>query len=337
MGQKTYKQLSLEERCTISFLQKEGKSIRQIAAAMARSPSTIAREVNRNKTNTQGYRPDYAQIQTAGRRWKGSRLERKSELRTAVLDRLAMGWSPQQVANRLAQEQGCKLISYESIYRFIDAQLRRTKNYQWRHYLPRGKSKRGYRGRAGGSSVRFIKERVSIKERPSFISKRTKVGHWEADLMLFANYGQAILVAHERYSRLLFLFQLKNKEARPVMLQLWQLFSCMPRSLAKTVTFDNGTEFAEHYQLKALGMKTYFCDVRAPWQKGGIENAIGRLRRPLPRKTDITKLKPGDLERLVALYNHTPRKCLNYKTPAEVFVKQLLHFECESTFPPALE
>jgi transposase, IS30 family len=334
---KYYKQLSLEERCTISSLQKEGQSVRQIAAALARSPSTIAREINRNITQSKGYEPSYAQLQTAGRRWQGSQLERKPALRTAVLDLLAMGWSPQQVANRLSQEQGCKVISYESIYRFIYAQLKRTKEYKWRQYLPRAKSYRGWRGRKGGSSVSFIKERVSISKRPSSILKRKKPGHWEADLMLFSTYGQAILVAHERYSRLLMLFKLPSKEAKLVMSQLMELFKCLPRPLAKTVTFDNGTEFSEHYQLKTLGIRTYFCDVRSPWQKGGIENAIGRLRRPLPRKTDLDKLKNKDIEKLVGLYNHTPRKCLGYKTPAEIFVKQLLHFKCEFTFPPSRE
>jgi len=336
MGQ-NYRQLTLEERCAISILQKEGKSIQQIGAAMARSASTISREIKRNSSKRNGYQASYAQQQTRGRRWKGSRLEREPDLRTTVLDRLAMGWSPQQVANRLAQEKGCKVISYESIYRFIYGQIKRTKDYKWRHYLPRSKSKRGFRGRKGGSSVNSIKERVSIHQRPSDITKRLKAGHWEADLMLFSHYGQAILVAHERYSRLLLLFKLNNKEAKPVVSQLIQLFNHLPRPLAKTITFDNGTEFSEHHQLKALGMRTFFCDVKSPWQKGGIENAIGRLRRPLPRKTDIAKLKTQEIEYLVAGYNHTPRKCLGYRTPAEVFTQQLLHFKCELTFPLSRE
>jgi len=336
MGQK-YKQLSLDERYRISYLYKEGNSIQKIAAALDRSPPTISREIRRNKTKTQGYQADYAQKQAAARRWSGGKLERQAELRARVHDLLAMGWSPQQVSNRLAREQGCKVISHESIYRFIYAQIKRKKDYSWRHYLPRAKSKRGFRGRKGGSPASFIKDRVPIDKRPSYILKRASAGHWEADLMLFAKYGQAILVAHERHSRLLMLFRLENKAAKPVISQLLNLFNCLPEDLRKTITFDNGTEFSEHYQLKTLGMKTYFCDVRSPWQKGGIENAIGRLRRPLPRKTDIASLKENEIENLVALYNHTPRKCLDYKTPAEVFLKQLLHFKCELTFLPAQE
>lgn len=337
MGKQKYNQLSLEERCTISFLHKERKSIRQIATALARSPSTISREIKRNLAKTKGYEPRYAQQQTAGRRWRGSKLERQPALRSTVLDLLAMGWSPQQISNRLAREQGCNLISYESIYRFIYAEIKRTKDYSWRHYLPRGKTYRGWRERKSLSSAVFIKDRVSIHQRPDYIRKRINPGHWEADLMQFSKYGQAILVAYERHSRLLMAFKLANKAAKPVVSQLVNLFSCLPAKLAKTVTFDNGTEFAEHHQLKSLGMKTYFCDVKSPWQKGGIENSIGRLRRPLPRKTDLDAIKNQELEEILALYNHTPRKCLGYKTPAEVFTKQLLHFKREFTFPLSRE
>lgn len=334
MGQK-YEQLTLEERCKISFLHKEGKSKRRFAAIMARSPSTITRELARNLTKTKGYDPSYAQLQTAGRRWRGSKLERQPDLRESVLSRLAMGWSPQQTSNWLAQ-QGCNAISYESIYRFIYAQIRRTQDYHWRHYLPRGRSYRGWRGRKGGSPTRFIKNRVPISERHSSVSERMSPGHWEVDLMLFSKYGQAMLVAHERYSRLVVMSKLETKQARPLMSQLLDLFSSLPQPLAQTVTFDNGTEFAEHYRLNEVGIKTYFCDVRSPWQKGGVENAIGRLRTPLPRKTDIDNLDNQYINALVRLYNQTPRKCLGYKTPAEVFAEQLLHFKCEFTKPQLL-
>jgi len=332
MGNK-YTQLTLDERYQISSLYSTGKTIREIATIMARSPSTISRELKRNKTKTKGYDPNYAHVQTRGRRWQGSRLDRQPELRHTVLNLLTMGWSPQQVAGRLAAEQGCRVISHESIYRFIYAQIKRTKDYSWRHYLPRAKSRRGRFTRKGGSSALFIKKRVSIHERPQAVLKRHQPGHWEADLMLFSRYGQAILVVQERQSRFLMLFKLDNKQAFGVACKLEKFFRCLPRELVQSITFDNGTEFAEHHRLHAMGMSTYFCDVRSPWQKGGIENAIGRLRRPLPRKTDLAKLGVDDLVHLVVLYNNTPRKCLNFKTPAEIFCKQLLHFECETTSP----
>jgi len=328
-----YKQLSLEERYKIAHLHEDGQSIRQIAAALARTPSTVAREIKRNR-KTKGYDPGYAQLQTAGRRWQGSKLERYDELRSVVLERLTLGWSPQQIAGRLAYEKGYRVISHESIYRFIYAQIRRSQDYTWRNYLPRARSKRGWRGRKGGSPVRFIKDRVSISQRPIHIASRKEPGHWEADLMLFSQYGQAILAVHERHSRLLLLFKQNGKKAMSVLNQLKILFAALPPQLAKSVTFDNGTEFAEHHRLHKLGIKTYFCDVRSPWQKGGIENAIGRTRKPLPRKTNLDNITMTDINNFSAMYNHTPRKCLDFKSPAEIFSKQLLHFKCESTSPP---
>jgi len=336
MGQH-YEQLSLEERCTIARLSQAGQTIRQIAAALDRAPSTIARELKRNRRTQGGYAPAYADQQARSRRWRGSRLARQPALQALVLERLARGWSPAQVAGRLQRENGRTVISHESISRFIDSQLRRTKDYRWRHYLPRGKSKRGWRGRKGGSAAQFIHGRVSSAQRPARVRTRRQPGHWEADLMLFARYGQAVLVAHERHSRLLVLTRQPNKAAAPVAAHLLALFTPLPAALRQTITFDNGTEFAAHHRLHRLPMQTFFCDPHAPWQKGGIENAIGRLRRSLPRKTDLATLPDQRLTLLVALYNHTPRQCLAFQTPAEVFTQHLLHFHCDSTSPLARE
>jgi transposase, IS30 family len=257
MGQK-YEQLSLEQRCTIARHRQAGKTIRQIAAAMDRAPSTITRELKRNSGSQVGYQPAYAEQQTRSRRWKGSRLIRDPSLQALVLKWLRQGWSPAQVAGRLKKEKRRKVISYESIYRFIDSQIRRTKDYSWRHYLPRGKSKRGWRGRKGGSPVQHIEGRVSIDRRPAYIHKRRQAGHWEGDLMLFAKYGQAVLVTHERRSRLLVVSRQPSKAAEPVAQRLADLFRSLPKTLRRTITFDNGTEFAYHYRLHKLSMRNLF-------------------------------------------------------------------------------
>ncbi len=328
----SYEQLSLEDRCEIARLQADGRSVRQIATALDRSPSTISRELKRNSGRQVGYKPSYAQEQAKARRWTGSRLEREPGLRRAVLESLAKGWSPEQVAGRLARQAGRSVISYESIYRFIYAQIARTKEYRWRLYLPRGKSKRGFRGRRGGSSASFIEGRLSVAQRPAAAADRSAPGHWEADLMLFAKYGQAVLTVHERRSRILFATRPPNKAAEPVAKALVALFKVLPPNLRRTITFDNGTEFARHQLLHALAMQTFFCDPYAPWQKGGIENAIGRMRRFIPRKTDLATLSDKRFRALLSAYNHTPRKCLDFKTPVETFF-EVLHFERESTCP----
>ncbi len=334
MGQK-YTQLGMEERCDIARRRQAGETIRQIAASLDRAPSSIARELKRNDSSS-GYTPGYAQQQTQARRWTGSQLLRDAALQADVLSRLAAGASPHAVAGRLKRERGHAVISPESIYRFIASQIARTKDYRWRHYLPRAKSKRGWRGRPGGSPVQHIKERISITARPAHIETRTQPGHWEADLMLFSRYGQAVLAVHARRSRLTFMVRQPSTAAAPLAESLTALLQPLPAHLRRTLTFDNGTEFAHHYVLhKPLNMKTFFCDPHAPWQKGGVENAIGRLRRDLPRKTDLDTLSPNDLLQIARRYNHIPRKCLDYQTPAEVF-SNLLHFKCESTPSPRL-
>jgi IS30 family transposase len=330
-----YDQLSLEDRCSIASLHSAGRSIRQIAAALDRSPSTVSRELKRNAGRQIGYKPAYAQQQTHARRWKGSRLERDAVLRDEVLAGLRKGWSPEQACGWLERRYGRRVISPESIYRFIESQIARHKDYRWRHYLPRGKSKRGRRGRKGGSSALHIEARVSIAERPPAAQDRSIPGHWEADLMMFAKYGQAILTLHERSSRLLIAARPPGKSSGPIARMIAGLLAPLPQALRQTITFDNGTEFARHYELHPHDIETFFCDPYAPWQKGGIENAIGRMRRAIPRKTDLAQLTPRRLQDCIRAYNNTPRKCLDWHTPAEIFCSQMLHFEWESTSPPS--
>ncbi len=337
MGQ-YYRQLSLEERCTIARLHEDGQSIRKIATALGRAASSIAREMKRNKTAQTGYRPAYADNLNWARRWKGSRMERQPELRTLVLDRLAMGWSPEQVAGRLAHDKHTPRISHESIYRFIYAQIARHNDYRWRHYLPRGKSKRGW-GRRKHHPMEHIKDRVSIDQRARYIERRRQLGHWEADLLHPRKSGAAILVNLERASRFVLLAKQPGKHAEPVAAQLAGWFGSLPPTLRRTLTQDNGTEFFLHHKLHADGLKTYFCNPHSPWEKGAVENMNGRIRKYIPRGTDPDSFSNEDLQILAEKLNNTPRKCLGFKTPAEVILKNLqpLHFKCESTFRPAPE
>ena len=250
--------LTLEDRCDMARLYTAGRSLRHIAAVLDRPPSTVAREMKRNRSRTQGYQPRYAEQQARARRWRGAKLDRDAPLRTTVLTRLQQGWPPEQGAGRLARDAGQPVISHETIYRFLYAQIARTKTYAWRHYLPRAKATRGRR----------------------------------------------------RTSRLLLAVRPPGKAAAPIAHALTHLLTPMPPDGRQTVTFDNGTEFASHHHLHALGIETFFCDRYAPWQKGGVENAIGRLRRTLPRKTDLATLSDQRFHHLVHAYNHTPRKCL---------------------------
>jgi transposase, IS30 family len=318
-----YGQLSLEERVEIYRLHAGGRSQHQIASALNRAPSTISRELRRNSRPTKvwpgGYEPVRAQqLAERRRRWDGRfKLARQPDLRDRVGKSLAMGHSPEQIAGRLALEHGRVIISHESIYRFI---YHRTaqKDY-WHQLLPRRKKTRGQHGRSRGN---FIKQRRSIAERPAEVEGRGTPGHWEADFMLFAKCGQGLLFLHERQTRFSIVYRPTDRKAAPTAKTIARQLGKLPKAMRKSISFDNGNEFAEHHKLhQSLGLQTFFCDPHSPWQKGGVENSIGRLRRFLPRKADLNLVTAADLRRHVHRLNNTPRKCLDFKTPAEAFSK----------------
>ena len=318
-----YGQLSLEERVEIYRMHACGRSQNQIASALNRAPSTISRELRRNSQPTKvwraGYEPVRAQkLAERRRRWDGRfKLARQPDLRDCVGKSLAMGHSPEQIAGRLARQHGRVIISHESIYRFI--YHRSAQKDYWHRLLPRHKKTRGRHGRPGRSS--FIKQRRSITERPAEVEGRGTPGHWEADFMLFARCGQGLLVLHERQTRFSMVQHPVDRKAVLTARTIARQLGKLPQAIRKTISFDNGNEFAEHHRLQILGVQTFFCDPHSPWQKGGVENSIGRLRRSLPRKTDLNLVTAAALKRHVQRLNETPRKCLDFQTPAEAFSK----------------
>ena len=322
MGRR-YRQLSLDERIEIYRLHADGKSSRQIGKTIGRCYTTVLRELARNSKPTKkwqgGYNPGRAhQLAARRRRWDCRfKLERQPDLRKIVKSGLAMGSSPEQIAGRLALANGPR-ISHESIYRYV--YHRSAQQDCWYRLLPQRKRRRGRRGKRGGSPASFIKQRRSIHERPLEAATRNQPGHWEADYMLFARYGHNLLVLHERQTRFTIVEKLPHRRARLTASRIARNLRNIPKSLRRTISFDNGTEFAEHYRLnRTLGISTFFCDVRSPWQKGGIENTIGRLRRSMPRKTNLDTLSSKQLRAYVEQLNNTPRKCLGFHTPAEAF------------------
>ena len=309
MGRR-YKQLSLEERCTIARLREGGQTIGQIAAALDRPTSSVSRELKRNTGSgprARAYQPGYAQEQTRARRWSGSRLERDDALREEVLGLLEGGLSPEQVVGSLRRREGHTVIGVESIYRFVYAQMKRTNDSAWRRYLPRAKFKRGRRARKGGSPALLIKDRVSLAQRPKSAADRGEAGHWEADFMLFSRYNQSVLVLHERKTRLTCFLKTDNRKAEPTADTLRRLLEPLPPGLRKSLTFDNGTEFAEHFSLNAepLSLPTFFCDPHKPLAEG----RRGERHRPLPTlPAKAHGPRPGpsrpDLRRSLRLQSH---------------------------------
>ena len=322
-----YSQLSEQERVQIFHWHANGMSARAMALRVGRHHGTISRELSRNSKATKQYAGGYDPVRAHGlalrrRQWDCRfKLARQPDLQAHVKQRLAMEQSPEQIAGRLALEKGSMRISHESIYRFIEHRVQ-NKDYTWHKLLPQAKFYRGHRPKKGGAPSRTFTDYVSIDDRPEDVASRETYGHWEADLMAFRQNTQVILVAHERKSRMKFAWIQPNKGAEAVRLRICELFLSLPQSLRGSITYDNGTEFAQHHLVnKAAGTKSYFCHTHSPWQKGGVENAIGRLRRCLPRKTDISEMSNDSIKDITGRHNNTPRKCLAYLTPKEIWIK----------------
>lgn len=324
---KSYSQLSLRERCQIEVLLEEGYTLRAIGRVTGRSASTISREFWRNgqkRAKRKGvYVADQAQTRATSRRRLDHRfkLARQPALLKYVADRLAMGWSPQQISGRLALEAGSPVISHESIYRYI---YYRAAQKDWlTRLLPRKRIARRSWNKKPNWRQR-IERRISVHDRPGPVNRREEAGHWEADLMLFSKQGPSLLVLQERISRMTFLKAMPCRTAAQTRDTIGRLISPLPACLRQSMTFDNGPEFYFHHHLTdQIGLQSYFCDIRSPWQKGGVENQIGRLRRYLPRKTNLPETTVAEIRQLQTRMNSTPRKCLDFKTPNEAFSELL--------------
>ena len=315
-----YTHLHAHERDQISELRAQGLGPTAIGQRLGRSKSTISRELKRNALPDGAYRPTYADGCYVDRRQRPSRLDQDKPLRRFVVDRLAEGWTPEQIAGRLKTGiERLDPMSLETIYAWIYSKARKAERL-WR-YLPRRRgTRRPMRARRSRDA---IKEKLHISERCEAADKREEVGHFESDLVI-CKRARPVLVLHERKTRVTFMARLAGKTAGETIAKLMTMVKNLCPKLRKSITFDNGTEFSQHALLRGmLSHSTYFCDAYASWQKGGIENTNGRARRWLPRGIDLDEMTDADIEEITMTMNLTPRKCLGYKTPIEAMLKEL--------------
>jgi transposase, IS30 family len=207
----------------------------------------------------------------------------------------------------------------ETIYQFIY----KSKHKDLYHYLAYKKPKRRKRFSRKKQLCRFGKIRL-ITQRPEDIETRKRFGHWEGDTIEFRGTKEKVVTTLvERKSRIVFLIKNNSKHSHGVMEKIKMKFACLPEKMFKTITFDQGSEFAAHRDIEQHHQrKVYYCEAHSPWQKGSNENMNGRLRRYLPSETDISTITQEELDQLAAKMNRCPRKCLGYKTPQELFIQQ---------------
>jgi transposase, IS30 family len=326
---RTYRHLDLDQRRTLFRLVEARTPIGEIAQRLGRHPSTIYRELGRNRFRDGdrgfcGYFPLNAQDLARRRRQRRRKLAADEGLRAHVTERLKAGWSPQQIAGRLKQEtDGRDSVCHETIYRHVDGPEGREGGL-FRH-LPKARRRRGSRYGRRPRSTPIPRERW-IENRPAEVGTRETFGHWEADLLIFRKeHGKANVTSLvERKSRYTFLLANEDKRSAAVLAGITEALRELPGDARRTITFDRGSEFAGYAALdRDLAVKAYFCDPHSPWQKGGVENANGRVRRFLPRHCEPDALARVRLRRLADRLNDTPRRCLGYRTPREVFEQHL--------------
>lgn len=327
---RSYAHLSLEDRRKIARWHDAKMPVLEIAARLGRHRATIHRELKRNRfvdaelQDLSGYYALNAQSKTEARRAGLRKLIRHRDLRDVVIDRLKTGWTPQQIAGRLRQEENHLQVSHETIYQFAYSKDGHAIDL-WLH-LPEHRRRRRGRGKRRSQAPKFADE-LSIKHRPEAINAREEFGSWEGDLIQFRKeFGAANVTSLvERVSRFTVLLKNADRKSKPVMEGIISGLSPLPFHARRSITFDRGFEFTAWPHLQAgLGVAVWFCDPQSPWQKGTNENTNGRARRYLPRDTDPTALTNRSLAAICQRLNTTPRKCLGYRTPAEVFREKVL-------------
>lgn len=302
---------------------KDKESVSTIAKVLSRNKSSISREIRRNTLNNfLGYLPDSANNLAQTRKaYPYPKIERINSLRTYVIDRLTMKWSPEMIAGRMKREKQETTVSHETIYQFIYGTC--GKKLGLYKYLLKGRSKRCERYSRKVQSY-GIPDRVSIHQRPSTIASNKEFGHLEGDLTFFKNNRSLNLsVLVEKQTRFLFLVKNESKSTNIVIGGIEKTIDCYAQNTFKSLTFDNGKEFTAHNRLKQKQIDTYFCDPGAPWQKGQVERSIAILHRFLSKKSDLQSITEHQLSYIQDLFNNLPRKCLKFMTPAEVFYSKL--------------
>ena len=316
--------LTLAEREEISRAVVAGHSIRSIATALGRAPSTISREIKRNGNRT-CYRANEAD-QAAWERARRPKICKLGENRTLariVANKLQLEWSPEQIAGWLKRtypDDENYQVSHETIYRSLFIQARGALKKELLQHLRRTRGMRRSRHHMQKTDDHGrITDTVSIRERPASVKDRAVPGHWDGDLLFGSNNSQ-IATLVERHTRYVMLVKADSKDTETVINALIKHAHKLPRELYKSLTWDRGKEMADHKRFSlATDIKVYFCDPQHPWQRGSNENTNGLLRQYFPKGMDLSDVSQAKLNAVARRLNERPRKTLNYETPAERF------------------
>jgi len=310
----SYKQLAYEQRYQISFMLKMGFSQTKIANEISVHRSTISRELRRNR-GKRGYRPKQAHQMALNRRNKAN--YRFPPITWDLIESLIrMDWSPEQISGWLKNRQDFH-ISHEWIYQHILVDKQNDGDlYQHLRCQKKRRKRYGSYDRRGK-----LPNRVSIDQRPAEVETRQRLGDWEVDTMIGKRHKQALVTLIERKSRLVLMRKVEQRTAGAVEDVITHLLEPWTHDV-HTITADNGKEFAHHEQIaKKLKTEFYFAHPNAAWERGSNENVNGLIRQYFPKKQSFVNITNDETELVTNLLNFRPRKCLDFKTPIEVFLE----------------
>ncbi len=317
-----YRHLTIDERESILKMRSEQKDMTHIAELIGRDKGTISRELSRNLSSTGEYKPHLAQRYYTKRRDASKqpyRIEQNGRLQQYVRNKLKWYWSPEQIAARLEidhPDTPQMRVSPLVIYNWV--QRDKATGGTLYKYLRQGHRKRRKK-RGSLNNQGQIPDRRAISERPKAVDKREELGHWEGDTIVGKSHGSFVASHVERKSRYLLVGRMDDKSAVSMNATTQRLFRKIPKLKRKTMTFDNGKEFAGFKALeKSVGFCCYFADPYSSWQRGTNENTNGLLCQFFPKGIDFNEISEEEIDRVAALINNRPRKCLDYRTPHEV-------------------
>lgn len=309
----------MREREELAILMAQGKSIREIGRMLGRSHSTLSREIKYHGSfgGTMHYSPcganDIARMKRrkAGRK----RVLDNPEIKTYVEEKVKLGWAPEIVSGRLPIDKPGYSASHETIYQYVYDQ-----SWDLVGYLPRRHRWRQPKSRLRKTQGSRIPNRLSIDNRPQYINERRQFGHWESDLLVSHQSQNALHVMVERKSRYVQITPIVDKTAPSNSQAILDRLSQYIASARRSITYDNGLENAKHEDINSiLKTKSYFCNAYHSWEKGSVENVNGLIRRYIPKKTDLSLIPDDRIRYIEDQINNRPKKCLEYKTPKEVF------------------
>lgn len=307
-----YTQLTQVERSQMSILLQEEYSVSEIANILKRNKSTLYREIKRN-TGRKGYRPKQANEKSIARRMSASKHKRLTPaISRKIIRKIKTEWSPEQISNHINYA-----VSHETIYQMIRDD--RKNNGVLYTFLRQGNRKRRKKYGTGKTARGILKNRVSIDERPSIVDQNIEIGHWEGDTIIGKNHKGVILSLVERKSKLTKICIMPDRKSERVSNMIQKLLK-NEKHLIKTLTLDNGKEFACHEIFsKELNTDVYFAHPYSSWERGLNENTNGLIRQYFPNDYDFRKITKKDIAIVERKLNTRPRKTLDFKTPQEIY------------------